>query len=253
MNMKNLKIISLTLIIDYIYCLLTFFFSFVIVEYVYDVFTDFGRFKLMHSLVDNIYFGLTFIGWVFLTIFIVGYTKNTIKILSIKKFTGVFKGKKYLVIASAALILLAAGWLLINSMSVKPPRLYLSSEFSKTVQSIPNTYCWHNWRGGVCVDSIHPSEFSYTADNTLNINKNEQIILSNKKIKVDRRYPFELLNLECFNENKEVIDYKVSPTYSNGDLYINTPSVSGIYICNVVLKYKQVTVGYGYKLLVIND
>jgi hypothetical protein len=102
-------------------------------------------------------------------------------------------------------------------------------------------------------DSIHPTEFQYTPDDTLTIGENEQIILSNKKVKIDRRYPFELSNLECFDSNKVVIDYKVSPTYSNGDLYISAPSVNGVYICNAVLKYKQGTVSYGYKLVVISD
>ena len=102
-------------------------------------------------------------------------------------------------------------------------------------------------------DSIHPTEFQYTSDNALTISGNEQIVLSNKKVKIDRRYPFELSNLECFDSNKIVIDYKVSPTYSNGDLYINAPSVNGVYICNAVLKYKQGTVSYGYKLVVVSD
>ncbi len=251
--MKNLKIILSTIIIDYIYCLLTFFFSFVVTEYVHDIFTDFSRFKLMHSLVDNIYFVLIFIGWILFTIFIVKYTKNTIKILNIKNFTGVFKYNKYLIITSCAVILLFISWTIINSLSINPPRLYLSSEFSKTIQTIPGSYCWSNWRGGVCVDSIHPTEFQYASDNTLSIDKNEQIVLSNKKVKIDRRYPFELSNLECFDNNKVMIDYNGSSTYSNGDLYINAPSVSGVYVCNAVLKYRQGTVSYGYKLVVTSD
>ena len=241
--MKNLKVILSTIIVDYIYCLLTFFFSFMVAEYVYDIFTDFSRFELMHSLGDNIYFVLIFIGWILFTVFIVKYTKNTIKILNIK----------YSISISCMAILLVVSWLLITSLSIKPPKLYLFSEFSKTIQTIPGTYSWSNWRGGVCADSIHPTEFQYTPDNTLTIGGNEQIILSNKKVKIDRRYPFELSNLECFDKNKAVIDYKVSPTYSNGDLYINAPSVNGVYICNAVLKYKQGTVSYGYKLVVVND
>lgn len=169
-----------------------------------------------------------------------------------KKFAGLLKSKKYLVIASYSLILLVIVWSLINSLSIKPPRLYLFSEFSKTIQTITNTYCWHNWRGGVCVDSIHPTEFQYTSDNTLNIGKNEQILLSNKKAKIDRRHPFELSNLECFDKNNMTIDYKPLPAYNNGDLYIKAPSVSGVFICNAVLKYQQGTVGYGYKLVVNN-
>ena len=170
-----------------------------------------------------------------------------------KDFTGVFKNKKYLIIASCAAILLFIGWLLINSLSIKPPRLYLFSEFSKTIQAISGSYSWSNWHESVMADSIHPTEFQYTPDDTLTIGENEQIILSNKKVKIDRRYPFELSNLECFDSNKVVIDYKVSPTYSNGDLYINAPSVNGVYICNAVLKYKQGTVSYGYKLVVVSD
>ncbi|MDD3999172.1 MAG: hypothetical protein PHR98_03695 [Candidatus Shapirobacteria bacterium] len=170
-----------------------------------------------------------------------------------KNFTGVFKNKKYLIVASCAAILLFIGWSLINSLSIKPPRLYLSSEFSKTIQAIFGSYSWNNWHESVMADSIHPTEFQYTSDNTLTVGGNEQIILSNKKIKIDRHYPFELSNLECFDENKAVIDYKVLSTYSNNDLYINAPSVNGVYICNAVLKYKQGTVSYGYKLVVVSD
>lgn len=170
-----------------------------------------------------------------------------------KKFIRIFKNKKYLISLSCLVVLLVISWLLINSLSVKPPKLYLSSEFSKTIQAISGTYCWSNWRGGICVDSIHPTEFQYALDNTLTISRNEQIILSNKNIKIDRRHSFELSNLECFDKNKIVIDYKVSPIYSNGDLYINAPSVNGVYVCNAILKYKQGTVSYGYKLVVVDD
>lgn len=170
-----------------------------------------------------------------------------------KNFTGVFKNKKYLLITSCAVILLFIGWPLINSLSIKPPRLYLSSEFSKTIQAISGSYSWSNWHESVNADSIHPTEFQYAVDNTLTIGRKGQIILSNKKVKIDRHYSFELSNLECFDSNKVVIDYKVSPTYSNGDLYISAPSVNGVYICNAVLKYKQGTVSYGYKLVVSSD
>jgi len=241
--MKNFKTLSFTVSIDYIYCLLTFFFSFVVIEYVHDIFTDFSRFKLMHSLTDNIYFGLIFIAWVLFTICIIKYNHKTIKI----------KIKKYLIAVSCAIILLIVGWLLIDNLNNKPPRLYLSSEFSKTVQAISDSYSWSNGNKSVMADSIHPTEFQYTTDNTLTIPKNEQLILSNKKIKIDRRYPFELLNLECFDNNKTVIDYQVLPTYSNGDLYIKTPSVDGIYICSAVLKYKRGVASYSYKLIVADN
>lgn len=170
-----------------------------------------------------------------------------------KNFTGVFKNKKYLIIISCAAILLFIGWSLINSLSIKPPRLYLFSEFSKTIQAVPGSYSWSNWHENVMADSIHPTEFQYTPDDTLTISGKEQIILSNKKVKIDRRHPFELSNLECFDSNKVVIDYKVSPAYGNEDLYINAPAVNGVYICNVVLKYKQGTASYGYKLVVVSD
>lgn len=160
---------------------------------------------------------------------------------------------KYLISLSSVALFLIVCWALVGILEIKLPKIYLFSEVSKTIQALPGTYCWNNWRGGVCVDSIHPTEFQYTPDNTLNIGKNEQIILSNKKIKIDRRHPFELSNLECFDKNKEIIDYKVSPIYNNGDLYINAPSTEGVYICYAVLKYKQGAVSYVYKLVVVND
>ena len=170
-----------------------------------------------------------------------------------KKLAGVFKNKKYLIAASCAIILLVVGWLLIDSLNNKPPRLYLSSEFSKTVQTVSGSYSWSNWHENVIADSIHPTEFQYTDDNTMTVERGVQLILSNKKIKINRRYPFELSSLECFDNNKTVIDYKPSPTYINNDLYINAPSVSGAYICSAVLKYKQGTVSYNYKLVVTNN
>ena len=241
--MKNFKTLLFTVIADYIYCLLTFLFSFVVVEYVYDIFTDFERFKLMHSLADNVYFILIFIAWILFTVLIVKYNMKTIKI----------KNRKYLIVFSCAIILLAISWPLINSLNNKPPRLYLSSESSKTVQAIFGSYSWSNGNKSVIADSIHPTEFQYTTDNTLTIPKNEQLILSNKKIKIDRRYPFELLNLECFDNNKAVINYQVSPTYINGDLYIKAPFADGIYICSAVLKYKRGVASYSYKLIVADN
>lgn len=170
-----------------------------------------------------------------------------------KKITEKFKTKKIIVIAICAAILLIIYGLVVANLNLKPPQLYLSSEFSKTVQAISGSYSWSNWHEHVEASSIHPTEFKYTPDNTLAIGRNEQIILSNKKMKINRRYAFELSNLECFDKNNVVIDYKVSPTYINGDLYINAPSVNGIYICSVVLKYKQGTVSYGYKLVIADD
>lgn len=77
--MKNFKIILSTIIIDFIYGLFTFFFSFVVAEYIHDIFTDFERFKFMHSFNDNIYVFVGSLGWIFFTIFIIKYNKETIK------------------------------------------------------------------------------------------------------------------------------------------------------------------------------
>jgi len=171
-----------------------------------------------------------------------------------KKFAEIFKNKKYLVITICVMTLLLIGWLVVGSLNIKPPQLYLSSEFSETVQAISGGYSWSNWHESVIADSIHPTEFQYTPGNTLTVGRNEQIILSNKKVKIDRRYPFELSSLECFDKNNIVVTgYKVSPIYINGDLYIDAPAVNGVCVCSVVLKYKQGTVSYGYKLIVVNE
>jgi len=76
--MKNFKRILSVIIIDYIYGLLTLLFSFVVAEYIHDIFTDFARFKFMHSLTDNLYFLLILLGWIFFTIFIIKYNKRVI-------------------------------------------------------------------------------------------------------------------------------------------------------------------------------
>jgi len=76
--MKNFKRILSVIIIDFIYGLLTFFFLFVVAEYIHDVFTDFARFKFMHSFTDNIYVFVGSLGWILFTIFIIKYNKKII-------------------------------------------------------------------------------------------------------------------------------------------------------------------------------
>jgi len=164
------------------------------------------------------------------------------------------KNKRILVITVCVIVLLITSCLAINNQEIKPPRLYLSSEFSKTIQTVQGGYSWSRGNESVIADSIHPTEFQYDLSNTLTVERSSQLILSNKKMRFDRRYPFELLTFECFDkDNKTVENYKVFPTYSNGDLYINAPSENGVYICSVILKYGQNTAGYGYKLVVADD
>ncbi|MFZ2310713.1 MAG: hypothetical protein WAW11_04175 [Patescibacteria group bacterium] len=168
-----------------------------------------------------------------------------------KKIIAKLKNKKILIIIICTIILLIVGWLKIINLDIKIPSLYISSESSKTIQAVQGGYSWSNWHESVIADSIHPTEFTYTTSNILSIKKNSQIILSNKKNKIDRQYPFELISLECFDANKTIIkNYTVVPTYINGDLYINTPAINDIYICSAILKYKNGTAGYGYKLII---
>jgi|GEM_PF-1594905 len=85
--MKNFKRIWSIIIVDSIYCLLTFFFSFVVYEYIHDFVVDFERFKIIHSITKNIYDFLGLIVWVFFTVFIIKYNKKFIvnkKILNFK-------------------------------------------------------------------------------------------------------------------------------------------------------------------------
>lgn len=85
--MKNFKKIFPTIIIDFIYCLSTFFISFVIYEYLHDPVADFERFKFMHSITKNIYDLLGLLIWVVFTIFIIKYNKKFIgnkKLLNLK-------------------------------------------------------------------------------------------------------------------------------------------------------------------------
>lgn len=76
--MKNFKRILSIIIVDSIYCLLTFFFSFVVYEYIHDFVVDFERFKIVHSITKNIYDLLGLVVWVVSTIFIIKYNKRFI-------------------------------------------------------------------------------------------------------------------------------------------------------------------------------
>lgn len=168
-----------------------------------------------------------------------------------KKITKKFKNKKILTIIIGVIILLIVAWLIVIKSDIKIPPLHISSESSQTIQAIRGGYSWSNWNKSVIADSIHPTEFTYTLNNILSVKSGSRIILSNGKIKINRQYPFELLNLECFDKNNIIIEnYIVAPTYINGDLYINVPTTNDIYICSAILKYKHGTVGYGYKLVV---
>jgi hypothetical protein len=168
-----------------------------------------------------------------------------------KKIIAKLKTKKILIVIICTIILLIIGWSKIINSDVKIPPLYVSSESLKIIKAVQGGYSWSDWYKSVIADSIHPTEFTYTTDNILLVKKNSQIILSNKKNKIDRRYPFELISLDCFDKNNLITEkYTVTPTYINGDLYINVPDINDIYICSAILKYKNGTVGYGYKLVV---
>lgn len=77
--MKNFKNILSLVIVDFIYCLSTFFISFVVYEYLHDFVIDFERFKVMYSITKNIYDLLILVVWIFFTIFIIKHNKEIIE------------------------------------------------------------------------------------------------------------------------------------------------------------------------------
>ena len=76
--MNNFKKSLVIIIVDCVYCLFTFFFSLVVYEYIHDIFTDFERFKIMHSIINNVYDLMALVVWVAFTIFIIKYNKKFI-------------------------------------------------------------------------------------------------------------------------------------------------------------------------------
>ena len=85
--MKNFKRILSVIIIDYVYCVYSLLFSLVVNEYIHDIFTDFERFKFMHSFIDHVYAFIGLLVWIFFTIFIIKYNTKFIvnkKLLNLK-------------------------------------------------------------------------------------------------------------------------------------------------------------------------
>jgi hypothetical protein len=170
------------------------------------------------------------------------------------KFYKTLKNKKFLLIAGVVFAFIIIGLLVIDRLAVKPPQLYISSEFSKTIQAVRGGYSWTNGHRSLIVDAIAPTEFQYTDENTLNLERGAPLILNTKRLKFNRQYPFTLLNLQCFDAKNQVVsDYQAWPDYVNGGLYLKAPAKNGVYLCNVVLQYKQGTVNYGYKLAVADS
>lgn len=159
----------------------------------------------------------------------------------------ILSGVLLLIVISGAIIL-GAG---VGKSKETPPDLFISAENLETKSAIRGTYSW-SYRGThIQADSDYPTNFEYNSENVVNVASEQQLILSNQKLKTDNKYNFtvEQISSICIgkNDSSSGTSNSFNPSFLNGDLYIQAPAETGEYIYTVVLKYGDTgTVTYGF-------
>lgn len=129
-----------------------------------------------------------------------------------------------------------------------PPGLEARSS-QGTARAIMGTYGWDYGNRSVQADSLHPKDFQYKLENTLQVTAGEKIEL------------FPVNDDKLFKGNIELIDFEVYridsgeaiPSGGMAELKGNTitaevPYVAGDHVLVITIRYKQGTVSYGLKV-----
>lgn len=134
-----------------------------------------------------------------------------------------------------------------------PPGLEAKSTLG-TARAIIGTYGWDYGNRSVQADSMHPKDFRYEPENTLQVAAGEKITI----------YP--VYNDKFFQGNFELFDFEVyrvggnEPSLSGGmaelkgrSITVEVPEVAGDHVLFLILKYAQGNVSYGLKVSSKNE
>jgi hypothetical protein len=158
--------------------------------------------------------------------------------------------RKLKVIATGIVIIVAAAavYLAFFRELPGPPGLEAKSA-QGTARALTGTYGWDYGNRSVQADSLHPKDFKYEMENTLQVTAGEKIEL----------YP--VYDDKLFKGNMELIDFEVyridggvaSPSGGSAELKGSTitsevPYVAGDHVLVITARYKQGTVSYGLRV-----
>lgn len=150
-----------------------------------------------------------------------GKRSKAIIILSLVLFISVVTGALFL----------GAG---VGKGSNTPPNIYISAENEKTKTALVGTYTWNS----INSDSIDPLNIKYKSDNTVNVSSGQQLVISTQKIKLDRKFDFELNRLTVYKDGKKIEFQSPDPFVTDRVLYVQVPIDAGEYIYEVSLRFE---------------
>lgn len=163
---------------------------------------------------------------------------------------------KKLWIISAGLVIIVAAvgiYLAFFRELPGPPGLEAKSTLG-TARALTGTYGWDYGNRSVQADSMHPKDFRYEPENTLQVTAGEKITI----------YP--VYDDKLYKGNMELIDFEVyraaggeiSPSGGIAELKgrtitVQVPEASGDHVLAVTVRYQQGTVSYGLKVYSLKE
>jgi beta-lactamase regulating signal transducer with metallopeptidase domain len=172
------------------------------------------------------------------------------------KLGEVFKKKKVIIsLISLVIIGVVSILFLTSGRSDKIPSLYVSAENNKTIEAIRGGYSWEF--GSIfnktvqIADALSPVQMDYKDTNIVTLEAGQQIVISNQKMKIDKRYKHISEKISVYTVEGTEYDM-VLENYENvdGDYYLNAPQKTGEYIYAIEIEYERGTVTYGFKVVV---
>lgn len=134
-----------------------------------------------------------------------------------------------------------------------PPGLEAKSTLG-TARALTGTYGWDYGNRSVQADSMHPKDFRYETENTLQVAAGEKITI------------YSVYDDKLYKGNQELVDFEVyrvaggeiSPSGGSAELKgrtitVQVPEASGDHVLAITLRYQQGTVSYGLKVSSKNE
>jgi hypothetical protein len=179
---------------------------------------------------------------------------NKKKVCSERKAVMMKQNKRFKFIALSAIltasvifVLLSwgAGFVMGND---SPYNLYISAKQNETKSALIGTYDWSFRNKNIHVDSDHPINFDYQAENIVSVTADQQLILSSSNLNPGDNYEFNLERITVYRDGKPIEFGPVKLMYlKNGDLGISAPTETGEYVYVVVINFKNKgIVRYGF-------